>query len=543
MPRRRLLISTLAVWLVAAGGCVRRGGDGTAGADTPPREVLRLGNGTEPQDLDPQAVTGVPELNIIDSLFEGLVAGDPRDLHPVPGLAESWDISPDRLVYTFHLRPNLRWSNGDAITADDFVQSYRRMLSPDFGSLVSYLLWFAVGARDYNAGKLTDFSKVGFKALDNRTLQVTLREPIPFLLKIIATHYVWDAVPVKVISKFGPINNMSTGWTHAGNLVGSGPFMLKEWKPNQRIVVVRNPYYWDASNVKLDAIEFYPTEDAQTEEFMFRTGQLDVTSTLPVSKIDVYRRDHPQDLRREPYLGVYFYRFNVTRPPFNDKRVRKALALAIDREKLVRDVVKGNEEPAYALSYPGDQGYTPGARLSGGLAEARRLLADAGYPGGKGFPTVELLYNSNENHRLIAEAIQGMWRTNLGVGITLRNEEWKVYLDSQHTHNFQLQRAGWIADYLDPHAFLEIWETGNTNNDTLWSNPEFDRILHAALASKTEGERYADYQKLDAILVDECPVIPIYYYTRVFALSPRVRGWWPTLLDIHPWKYVYLGDQ
>jgi oligopeptide transport system substrate-binding protein len=316
--------------------------------------------------------------------------------------------------------------------------------------------------------------------------------------------------------------------------------MLKEWTPNQKIVVVRNPDYWDAANVKLDAIEYYPVDDIPTEERMFRTGQLDRTNELPASKIDVYRKDHPQELHIEPFLALYFYRCNVTRPPLNDKRVRRALALAIDRESLIRDVVRGNEEPAYAVSYPNDSGYTPAARLTGGVAEAKRLLAEAGFPGGNGFPPIELLYNTSDNHRAIAEAIQAMWRKNLGVDITLRNEEWKVYLDSQQTGNFQLARSGWVADYLDPHAFLEPWQGGNGNNETGWSNPEYDRLLHASIRAKTEADRYSIYQKLDAILVDECPILPVYYYTRIYAMSPKVRGWWPTLLDIHPWKYVYL---
>jgi oligopeptide transport system substrate-binding protein len=538
MPRRRLLIFILSAGLGAMGGCAKNNELVTA-AGSPP-QILHFGNGTEPQDLDPQAVTGVPELNIIDSLFEGLVTADPHDLHPVPGLAESWGVSPDGLVYTFHLRENLRWSDGQPITANDCVQSYRRILTPIFGSEYSYLLWFVSGAEDYNKGKLTDFSRVGFEAPDDRTLRVRLRSPTPFLLKIIATHYSWDVLPVKVLERYGPLDRKNTGWTRPGRLVGSGPFMLKEWKPNQKIVVVRNPYYWDAGNVKLDAIEYYPTEDNATEERMFRTGQLDVTSTLPLSKIDVYRRQYPEDLQIGPFLGLYFYRCNVSRPPLNDKRVRRALALAIDRERLVKDVARGGELPAYAVSYPGDAGYTPLARLTGGPDEARRLLAEAGYPGGRGFPAVELLYNTNEGNRQIAEAIQAMWRENLGVDISLKNEEWKVYLDSQQTENFQIERSGWIADYLDPHVFLEIWQTGNGNNDTLWSNPEYDRLIQASLLAKTEAARYGIYQKLDAILVDECPVIPIYYYTRVYALSPKVKGWWPTLLDIHPWKYVYL---
>ena len=506
-------------------------------------QALRLGNGAEPQDLDPQAVVGVPEYRIITGLFEGLAAQDPKDLHPVPGLAESWDISPDGRTYTFHLRANLRWSDGSPLTADSFVQSYRRMLTPAFGAEYAYLLYnFLVGADEYYHGQLSDFSKVGVRALDDRTLRVEIKHPTPFLLKLIASSIVWDPVPVDVIARYGPLDRRGSAWTRPGNLVGDGPFVLKEWKVGQKIVIARNPLYWDAAHVKLDEIEFYPIDDLPTAERMFRTGQIDSVYELPQDKIAVYRRDHPDELRIEPWLGIYYYQCNVNRPPLNDRRVRQALALAIDREALIRDVVQGNEQPAYAVSYPGTAGYSPRARLNGGAAQARQLLAEAGFPGGRGFPALELLFNTSQNHRQIAETIQQMWRKTLGIDIQLRNEEWKVYLDSRQTLNYQIARGGWLADYVDPHAFLELWETGNGNNTTGWSNPAFDRLLHAALAARDERERYGLYQQMDAILVDECPIIPIYYYTRVYALSPKVRGWWPTLLDEHPWKYVYLEN-
>jgi oligopeptide transport system substrate-binding protein len=505
--------------------------------------VFRVGNYGEPQDLDSQSVTGMPEHKILMSLFEGLVTEDPKDLHPIPGLAESWEISADRCIYTFHLRAGLKWSNGEALTADDYVQSYKRMLTPSFASEYAYLLFnFVKGAEEFNKGQLTDFSKVGFKATDARTLQVTLKNPTPYLLKLIASHYAWNALPTKVIEKFAPLNQRRSAWTRPGNLVSSGPFMLKEWLPNQKIVVVRNPNYWDAANVKLDAIEFYPTEDLANEERMFRSGQLDLTNELPISKIDVYRKKYPEALYINPWLGIYFYRCNVTRPPLNDKRVRKALALAINRESLVKNVTRGGEIPAYAVSYPGTAGYVPRAKLEGGVAEAKRLLAEAGYPNGKGLQPIELLYNTHDTHRAVAEAIQSMWRTNLGVEIKLQNQEWKVYIDSQHRQNYQMQRSGWIADYVDPNVFLEIWTTDNGNNDSLWSSPEYDRLFQAALAAKTDEERYELYQKMDAILVDECPVIPIYYYTRIHALDPKVKGFYPTLLDNHPYKYIWIED-
>jgi oligopeptide transport system substrate-binding protein len=549
MMRGMRRTAALIVALALLAGCAKSGlpteaPDGSAADQaSKPRQVFRYGNGSEPQDLDPQQIQGTPELHLIEALFEGLLAEDPKDCHPVPGLAESWEISPDGLVYTFHLRANLKWSDGVPLTANDFLLSWKRMISPKFASQYAYLLYnFVKNAKDYYDGKITDFSQVGFKAPDDRTLVVTLSGPTPFLLKILANHYAWHAVPIHTILKFGALDERSTAWTRAGNLVSDGPFMLKEWLPQQRIVVVRNPNYWDAATVKLDEVDFYPTEDTAGEERMFRSGQIDITTDIPNSKIDPYKREHPEELHLEPFLGVYYYRCNVTVPPLNDKRVRRALAIAIDREALIRDVTRGGQRPAYAVSYPGTAGYAPRAQITGTLDDARRLLAEAGYPGGRGMPTIQFTYNTNDNHKLIGEAVQEMWRKELGVNIELQNQEWKVYLDNQHTQNYQMQRAGWIADYEDPHVFLEIWETGNGNNDTLWSNAEYDRLLHEALQARDEAQRYEIYQKMDAILVDECPVIPIYYYTRTYLMSPRVKGYWPTLLDTHPFKYIYLQN-
>jgi len=546
MLHRTLLFASALLGAVFAAGCGQGKSPAAAPAAAPGArgavpQVWHVGNGSEPQDLDPQAITGVPEHKLMMALFEGLATEDPKDLHPVPGLAEKWDISADGKVYTFHLRKNGQWSDGSPLTADDCLQSYKRMITPEFASEYAYLIYdYVVGAREYYDRKLTDFSQVGFKVVDEHTLQVTLKNPAPYLMGIIASHYAWTPVPVKVIAKYGPIDRKRTGWTRLGRLVSSGPFQLKEWAPNQKIVVSRNPHYWDAANVKLDEIHFYAVEDNATEERMFRTGQLHKTNTMPSAKIDVYRRDLPESLRIEPYLGVYFYRCNVDRPPLNDKRVRKALALAIDREAIVQKVTRGGQTPAYAVSYPGTSGYTPQARLTGTIEDAKRLLAEAGFPGGKGFPKIELLYNTSESHRAVAEAIQQMWKRNLNIDITLFNQEWKVYLDSQHTTNFTLQRSGWVADYVDPHVFLEIWVSGNGNNDTNWKNPAYDALFQQALAAKTTEERYAIYQQMDAILVDECPIIPIYHYTSVYALSPKVKGFYPTLLDNHPYKYIWL---
>jgi oligopeptide transport system substrate-binding protein len=287
---------------------------------------------------------------------------------------------------------------------------------------------YVAGAKDYYDGKLKDFSQVGIKAPDKHTLQITLANPTPYLLKAMC-HCAWFPVPVATVAKFGGLDRKGTDWTRPENFVGNGPFRLKTWQPQQKITVERSPTYWDCANVKLDEIDFYPVQNADTEEHMFRTGQLDVTNDLPADKIPFYKRDHPDQLRIEPFLGLYFYCLNVKHPPLDNPKVRRALALAIDRESLIKNVIKGDEEPAYAVSYPGIAGYYPQARLTGTPDDARRLLAEAGYPNGRGFPSLELLYNTNTNHRVVAEAIQQMWKKNLNIDITLTNQEWKVYLD------------------------------------------------------------------------------------------------------------------
>jgi oligopeptide transport system substrate-binding protein len=504
------------------------------------RKVLLYGNGAEPQDLDPQIVTGSPEHRLALTFFEGLVTEDPQ-LGVQPGVAERWEVSDDGLVYTFHLRPDARWSNGEPLTAEDFVESYKRMLTPALAAEYSYMLWHVVGAEDYNKGRLTDFRQTGFKALDPHTLQLTLRHRTPFLLRAM-NHYAWFPVPVRVIAKFGGLDKQSTSWTRPGNFVGNGPYVLKSWRPNQMIVAERSPTYWDRAHVKIDEIDFFPIELAETEERMFRTGQLDITYEVPLSKIPVYRQEHPDQIRIDPYNGVYFYRFNVKRKPFDDVRVRRALALAIDRDQIVKNVTAAGELPAYSLVPPDNAGYNSRNHLHEDVAEAQRLLAEAGYPGGRGFPRVELLYNTLEKHRIIAEALQQMWRKNLGIEITIYNQEWKVYMDAQHTQNFQMQRAGWIADYVDPHVYFDLWETGNLNNDTGWGNPEYDRLLHSALAAKTQDERYQIYQRMEKILLDEMPVMPIYFYTYTRLVNPRVKGFITTPLDNFPWKYADLAE-
>lgn len=535
---RRTLVLALAVTLV--GGCAKKeSASASSVAGAPAKKILRYGCGVEPQDLDPQTVTGAAEHRLFQAFFEGLVTEDPQ-LNIIPGVAEKWEISADGLVYTFHLRADAKWSNGDPVTADDFLQSYRRMITPALAAEYAYMLWHVVGAEDFNKGKLTDFAQTGFKAPDARTLQLTLRQRTPFLLHAM-NHEAWFPVPVTTIKKFGKLESKRTPWTRPENFVGNGPFVLKSWRPNQLLVGERSPTYWDRANVKLDGINFYPVELSDTEERMFRAGQLDLTYECPLTKIAVYRRENPAALRLDPFDTVYFYRFNVARKPFDDVRVRRALALAVDREQIVRDITLGGEQPAYHLVPPNLLGYVSQNNFHEDVAEARRLLAEAGFPDGKGFPKVELLFNTLEKHRVVAEALQQMWKKNLGVDLTLFNQEWKVFMDAQHTRNFQLARGGWQADYVDPHVFFDMWQTGGGNNDTNWGDPEYDRLLRSALDAPNDSERFAIYQRMEKIFLDAMPVIPVYFYTYARLVSPRVKNFITTPLDNFPWKYVDLA--
>jgi len=501
--------------------------------------ALRVGNGSEPQDLDPHTVTGVPEHRILGTLFEGLVDVDPNTLEPVPAVAESWALSDDATVYTFVLRANAAWSNGDPVTAYDFAYAWQRILLPALASEYAYMLHCIKGAKEFNEGRLDDFSNVGVKALDDRTLEVTLSNPTPYFLPM-QIHYVWFPVHRPTIERFGSMDARGTKWTHPPDLVGNGAFVLERWAPNNVIEVVKNPHYWNASNVRLKRILFYPIDNLLTEERCFRTGQLDLTESVPITKVPVYERRAPHLLQIDPYLGTYFYRINVTRPPFDDVRVRRAFALSLDRAAIAKDVMTGGQAPAYAFTVPDMAGYACTSRVEYNVAEARRLLAEAGYPNGAGLPSVELLYNTSENHKLIAEAIQQMWKVNLNVRVSLLNQDWKVYLASQNNLDYQIARAGWIGDFVDPVNFLDCFETHSGNNRTGWSSKAYDGLLAEAARTADAGSRFKLFQQAERILLDEAPIIPIYYYTRVYLKSPKIKGWHSNLLGYISFKHLYL---
>ena len=513
----------------------------SCGDNTPPVElspqtkILYLGNGTEPKDLDPHTVTGVPESKILMALIEGLVIRHPEGLDPLPGIAERWDISKDGKEYIFHLR-DASWSNGDAVTAGDFVYAWNRMLMPSLGSQYPDMLYDVLNAEEFNKGKISDFNLVGVKDLDEKTLQVKLKNPAPYFVELLA-HYTTRPVHQKTIEKFGEMDSLGNQWTRPGNFVGNGPFTLEEWKLNQVIKVKKNPNYWDADRVQLNEIHFLPIDNVSREDFMFRAGQIHVTSSIPTEKIEVYKKEYPNNISISPYYGTYYYRINLNKEPLNDKLIRKALSLSIDRELITEKVAKGGQIPAFSFTPPDPDGYFPPTRLEYNPSKAKQLLKEAGYSESDSL-TFELLYNTSEGHQKIAEAMQQMWKETLGVNIVLTNTDWKVYLSRENTGDFEISRAGWIGDYQDPKTFLDMMVTDRGNNKTGWSNATYDKLLEKAAKSTTQEERYAHLYEAEKILIDELPIIPIYTYTRIYMKHESVKGWEPNLLDSHAYQYI-----
>lgn len=539
--RGRLFRGCLWLTLVAAatllpGGCGKH--------ETPVErgnrlQVLERGSHAEVTDLDPQTAVTITEIDLASTLFEGLVAEHPVDLHPVPGVAERWEVSPDNLSYTFQLRANARWSNGTPLTAADFVQSWRRILTPSLAAPNAGLLYVIQGAEAYHKGVVPDFAQVGVSAPSPHVLRVRLEHPTPYFLSLLS-HPAFFPVPLSVVRQHGGEADRANRWTRPGTLVGNGPFQLETWRINDQIVVRKSDTYWDAATVRLNAIRFRPFESIDAEERAFRAGQLHLTYVLPFGRAAAYRGEQARFVRADPYLNTYFLRLNTAKPPLGDPRIRQALSLSIDRAALVAKVLRGGQQPATSLTPPGLPGYEPPALVRTDVAAARELLAEAGFPGGRGLPRLSLLFNTSENLRLIAEALQEMWRRELGIEVELINQERKVVLAERSLGNYQILIADWVADYLDPVTFLEPWRSDSGNNHTGWRNSEFDALLFASARNGNPESRAAELQKAEALLLRELPVVPLYYNPHLFLIQPSVQGWHPTLLDRHPYKHVWL---
>ena len=505
-------------------------------------QIYHHGNGSEPQGIDPHVVTGVPEHHILISLCEGLTIPNPNpnDMNGyMAGTAESWSISDDGKEYIFNINKNAKWSNGDPVTAQDFVWSWMRILTASLGSQYPDMLYYLEGAYEYHNGLIDDFSKVGVKALDDKTLKVNLKNPTPFFLGLLSHYSTWP-VHKETVLKYGDIDDRNGEWTRPGNFVCNGPFQLKTWELNNKIVVEKNPNYYDASMVRLNEIHYYPVSNVMTEDRMFRAGQLHLTASMPTQKCPIYIEEKNPNLKIDPYMGTYFYRINTENETLSDVRVRKALAYSIDRQLLVDKVTQCGQIPAYSFTPPGSNGYQPSTEIPYDPVLAKQLLVEAGYSSDNPFPKLEILFNTNEGHRKVALAIQQMWQNELGIEIELVNQDWKVYLSREMVGDFQISRAGWIGDYEDPNTFLDLMRPNRGNNKTGWENMDFDALVEEANTINDQEKRYELLNEAEKILIDNMPIIPLYTYVRVYQLSPDVKGFNPHILDHHHPKFIYL---
>lgn len=522
--------------LLATTACSPRPSPVEAARET---HTLILGNGAEPQDLDPHTSSAYTDYNILIALLEGLTVIDEASSQPIPGIASRWDVSADGLRYTFHLRPEARWSNGDPVTAGDFVFSFQRILTPALASDYAYMLHPIKNARAYNFGQLDDFAQVGARAADEHTLVLELEHPTPQLLAL-AAHQAWFPVHPPTILAHGPIDRRGGGWTAPGKFVGNGAYQLTEWSPNQRIVADRNPHYWNHAGTA-DAVQtvvFIPNDNIAADEAAFRTGQLHLTYDLLPDRIAHHRQTAPETLRVDPLLETFYLRFNVRRPPLDDARVRRALALAIDRDIISERLLLGSRLPARSLTPPGTAGYTARAAQPDDPGEAKRLLAEAGYPDGAGFPVLEVQMNADALNQRVLEAIQAMWKQTLGIEVRLVSLDFRAYLENQRTGSYDISRSRWIGDYNDPNTFLDMFVTDGGNNQTGWSDPAYDRAIADAARTADPAKRFEHFQHAEQRLLDAAPIAPVFHGTRTYLIHPDVKNWVPSLLGIHRYQAI-----
>lgn len=527
-------------------------------AALPPADFTFV-NGAEPTSLDPLQATGVPEARLMRALYEGLCVLDPATLAPLPGMAESWDVSPDELTYTFHVRAGSRWTNGDEVTAFDFRDGYQRLLDPREAAEYAYLLHGVRGAKAYateidaNGEPRHAFDTVGIRAVDARTLVVELERPVPWFLFLVAYH---PLSPLDRRALDEARARFPDTWRSARlrpeNLVSNGPWRVLERRVDDRIRLVKNPGYWDASRVAFETIDVLAGEHLMTSLNLYLTGEAGFVNEVPAGLVpQLAGRD---DWRPTPYLGSCFYRLNVTRPPLDDVRVRRALALSVDRAAIVRRVTKAGEPPL-ASFVPGAMtavtGYVPPsfrrldaspaadadafdeAAFARDVARARELLSEAGYgPGGRALRTIEIHYATQQTNKDVAEVVAHGWKQHLGIDVKLVNQEKKVSFDTQRRLDYDVSRSSWIADYPDPASFLEVFTAASENNRTGWKDPRYDALVARALEARGT-ERARLYAEAESVLLEALPIVPLYGFTTTSLVDPRLEGYHPNNVDVH----------
>ena len=497
--------------------------DVPAGVTLADKQELVRNNGSEPQSLDPHKIEGVPESNLSRDLFEGLLVSDLNG-HPIPGVAEKWE-NKDFKVWTFHLRKDAKWSNGDPVTAQDFVYSWQRVTDPKTASpYASYLQYgHLVNVDDIIAGKkpVTD---LGVKAIDDHTLEVTLSEPVPYFYKLLI-HPSTSPVPKAVVEKFGD------KWTQPANIVTNGAYKLTDWVVNERIVMERNPQYWNNAKTVINKVTFLPISSEVTDVNRYRSGEIEMTyNNMPIELFQKLKKEIPKEVHVDPYLCTYYYEINNQKAPFTDERVRTALKLGLDRDIIVNKVKNQGDVAAFGFTPP----YTDGAKLTKPEwfgwtqekrnAEAKKLLAEAGYTDAKPL-TFNLLYNTSDLHKKLAIAAAAIWKKNIGVNVKLVNQEWKTFLDTRHQGTYDVARAGWCADYNEPTSFLNMMESNSSSNTPHYKSPAFDKILSDAIKATDNAQRSDLYNKAEQQLDKDSAIVPVYYYVNARLVKPWVGGY------------------
>ncbi|MIM58272.1 oligopeptide ABC transporter substrate-binding protein OppA [Salmonella enterica] len=521
ITKKSLIAAGILTALIAASAATAA--DVPAGVQLADKQTLVRNNGSEVQSLDPHKIEGVPESNVNRDLFEGLLISDVEG-HPSPGVAEKWE-NKDFKVWTFHLRKNAKWSDGTPVTAHDFVYSWQRLADPNTASpYASYLQYGHIAnIDDIIAGK-KPATDLGVKALDDHTFEVTLSEPVPYFYKLLV-HPSVSPVPKSAVEKFGD------KWTQPANIVTNGAYKLKNWVVNERIVLERNPQYWDNDKTVINQVTYLPISSEVTDVNRYRSGEIDMTyNNMPIELFQKLKKEIPNEVRVDPYLCTYYYEINNQKAPFNDVRVRTALKLALDRDIIVNKVKNQGDLPAYSYTPP----YTDGAKLvepewfkwsqEKRNEEAKKLLAEAGFTADKPL-TFDLLYNTSDLHKKLAIAVASIWKKNLGANVKLENQEWKTFLDTRHQGTFDVARAGWCADYNEPTSFLNTMLSDSSNNTAHYKSPAFDKLIADTLKVTDDAQRSELYAKAEQQLDKDSAIVPVYYYVNARLVKPWVGGY------------------
>lgn len=501
--------------------------------------TLNIHNGGDPTSLDPQKISGDWENRIDGDIFEGLVTEDPKD-NPIPGQAASWTISPDQKVYTFKLRDGIKWSDGQPVTAQDFVFAFQRLMDPKTAAQYAYLQYTIKNAEKINKGEIKDLTQLGVKAVDDKTLEITLENPTPYFLNALM-HYTAYPLPKHVVEAKGD------QWVKIGNIVTNGPYKPTEWVPGSHVSMVKSDQYYGAKDIKIDNVNYYTLEDQAAALKRYRAGEFDILTSFPADQFDWIQKNLPGQAHVVPFLGTYYYVMNATKPPFNDKRVRQALSMAVNREVIGPKILGTGELPMYSWVPPGTANYGEPAYVSWKdepykqkVEEAKKLLKEAGF--GPDHPLkAQLRYNTNDNHKRIAVAIAAMWKP-LGVDIELYNTETKVHYDEMQRGEVQIGRAGWLADYNDPINFLNLLSTGVEMNYGRWSNKDYDALIKQGNEEIDLKKRAEIYKKAEQLALDDSAAIPIYYYVSQNIVAPKVQGFVDNIQDIHRTRWLSIKE-